>query len=282
MRTFNNLSDADGAKYATYLFFILFAAFIVFAVLKKIYFYFRFRVTYNIFPKLNNKGIASISLTIAISSSIILLLTLLTSGIMGVFFRVYPSWRITIEGILIKIGGVCFGPIIGVFIALITDLLTIALTSGMFHFGYFISALYLGFGCGLIRSVFNIFKKHRIETMLVETTILSLVIATCVTFYILNLQNIYTSITHNYLDITFLGKSIHLSFTEAIIINDGTVGLLILAIWTCYLISYRNKIKLLFVKFKNSDIRRTYSSFQRSFKTGKDLNKKIMSFLFWS
>jgi len=91
MRIFNNLTNADGAKYATYLFFLLFTAFVVFSIVKKIYYYFHFRVTYNIFPKLNNKGIASISLTIAISSSIILLLTLLTSGIMGVFFRVYPS-----------------------------------------------------------------------------------------------------------------------------------------------------------------------------------------------
>jgi len=39
---------------------------------------------------------------------------------------------------------------------------------------------------------------------------------------------------------------------------------------------------LALINFKNSDIRRTYSTYRRSFKTTKNLNKKIMSYLFWN
>ena len=89
-----------------------------------------------ILPKVGIKGIASIAMVIAISISIIILLTVITADIMGVVFRAWPGTRITIEGMLIKIGGLMFGPFLGIFIGALTDLLSVALTAGVFHYGY--------------------------------------------------------------------------------------------------------------------------------------------------
>jgi LytS/YehU family sensor histidine kinase len=52
-----------------------------------------------------------------------------------------------------------FGPIIGLFIGAITDILTVILTAGMFHYGYFIAALAYGFFSGLVRTIINYTKN---------------------------------------------------------------------------------------------------------------------------
>jgi LytS/YehU family sensor histidine kinase len=87
---------------------------------------------------------------ISIAIAILLLLTSITGGFLAIFFRSYPGFRISIESILIKIGGLCFGPIIGMFIGAVTDLLSIFLTAGMFHYGYFLAAIFFGFFSGII------------------------------------------------------------------------------------------------------------------------------------
>ncbi len=122
---------------------------------KKIYLKVYRQKKYYIFPKLTIKGITSIAMTISLSTSIILLLTIITSGALGVIFKAYPGWRVVIEGILIQLGGLLFGPIIGLFIGGVTDLLTISLTAGMFHYGYFFVSIAYGFFSGVVRSVMN-------------------------------------------------------------------------------------------------------------------------------
>jgi LytS/YehU family sensor histidine kinase len=96
---------------------------------------------------------------ISISISIVLLLVLSTAGLMGTLFKVYPGLRVTVESVMIKIGGLLFGPIIGLFIGAVTDILDVLLTAGMFHYGYFIAAIAYGFISGLIRSVINASKN---------------------------------------------------------------------------------------------------------------------------
>jgi LytS/YehU family sensor histidine kinase len=63
---------------------------------------------------------------------------------------------------LIKIGGLIFGPIVGLFIGAATDILTVTLTAGMFHYGYFISALAYGFFSGLIKNILGLNKKKNL------------------------------------------------------------------------------------------------------------------------
>ena len=58
---------------------------------KKMYLKFYRQKKYYIFPKLTIKGITSIAMTISLSTSIILLLTIITSGALGVIFKAYPG-----------------------------------------------------------------------------------------------------------------------------------------------------------------------------------------------
>jgi hypothetical protein len=87
-------SQADSLISANMMVLIFFGI-IVFTIaillLKKIYFYVKYRKTYYIFPKIDTKGIANIAMVIAISVAVILLLTVLTAGLLGVMFRVYPG-----------------------------------------------------------------------------------------------------------------------------------------------------------------------------------------------
>lgn len=163
--------------------------FFLFIIIKKIYYHVRLRKKYFIFPKLNINGISNISMIIAISISIILLLTIISAGLAGIFFRMYPGWRVIIEAILIKIGGLLFGPIIGIFIGCMTDILTVILTGGMFHYGFFILCLIYGFFSGLIRSIIN--KSTRFN-FIGFMFLITLITSSLVTIYLLFQHDTYS------------------------------------------------------------------------------------------
>jgi hypothetical protein len=148
------------ANQTIYIFLGIIAFYFFCGAAYKVYQRIKNKRIYYIFPRISTKGISNISLVISISASIILLLTIITAGFMGIMFRAYPGTRITVEGLLIKIGGLIFGPIIGMFIGAITDLLAITLTAGMFHPGYFIAAISYGLFSGTIRTIIN-FSGHK-------------------------------------------------------------------------------------------------------------------------
>jgi hypothetical protein len=180
----------DGPKII--LIFVAFVgAVLLILIAKKIYYYIRYRRRYYIFPKINTTGISNTAMVISISVTIILLLTVLSAGAMGIFFRVYPGWRVTIEGILIKIGGLLFGPIIGLFIGALTDILTVALTAGMFHYGFFIIALAYGFFSGIIRVFINICKKNT-ALFVFLVTLLAIAVSAVASVYIMVTFDVYT------------------------------------------------------------------------------------------
>jgi LytS/YehU family sensor histidine kinase len=56
-----------------------------------------------------------------------------------------------------------FGPIIGIFIGAATDLLSIALTAGMFHYGYFIAAMMYGLLSGIVKTILNITRGKQVR-----------------------------------------------------------------------------------------------------------------------
>jgi heme/copper-type cytochrome/quinol oxidase subunit 2 len=74
-----------------YYFIYIVGGIILLLTIKKIYFYVRYRRRYFIFPKINTTGISNTAMVISISVTIILLLTVLSAGAMGIFFRVYPG-----------------------------------------------------------------------------------------------------------------------------------------------------------------------------------------------
>jgi amino acid permease len=73
------------------IFIGIMGTFLLFMGVKKIYYYVKFRKRFYIFPKIDSKGIANVAMIISISISIIILLTVLTAGLMGILFRAYPG-----------------------------------------------------------------------------------------------------------------------------------------------------------------------------------------------
>lgn len=140
---------------------ILFGMFI----LKKIYFYFFHKKRYYVIPRISTKGITNIAMVIAIAVSIIILIMAVTGGLASVFFRAYPGTRVTIEIILVKISGLLFGPVIGLISGAIIDVLTIALSAGFFHYGYFIAAVLTGLIAGLMRSTITFSRVSKFNDL---------------------------------------------------------------------------------------------------------------------
>jgi hypothetical protein len=149
--------------HALLIFLAFFIAVIASILVRKFYYFFRYNKRVYVFPRINVKGIANVAMIISIATAVLLLLTFVSGGLLGVMFRAYPGLRVTIEGILIKIGGLLFGPIIGVFIGVTTDLLSVALTAGMFHYGYFLAAIMYGLLSGIVRTILNITEGKQVH-----------------------------------------------------------------------------------------------------------------------
>lgn len=204
--------------FVSFLLSIIFVTFI-----KKIIYRFKHKKRYYIFPKTNIKGIANIAMVISLSVAIIVLLTIITANTAAVLFRAFPGIRITLEGILIKVGGLLFGPFIGIFIGGVTDLLVIAMTAGIFHYGYFLSAILYGLLGGVVREVVRLSSKN--EKKFAFFSILSLVLFSILvslsfvfnsTTWDLPFNQIWESLNEKTLNISFF--SIDISINKIILL----------------------------------------------------------------
>ncbi|MGL4647392.1 MAG: hypothetical protein ACRCVI_01565 [Mycoplasmoidaceae bacterium] len=222
--------------------FLSFLSVIIFiTIIKKVYYRFRYKKRYYIMPRTNIKGISYIAMVIALSIVILLLLTIITSNLLAVVFRAFPGTRITLEGILIKIGGLLFGPFIGMFIGGATDLLTIALTAGVFHYGYFIGAITYGLLGGLIRSLVNFSKRKEWKFALYSS--LSIIL---VSFFISMYFAFFQEGAYNFtLTISLLSYDIEIKIWHIILMICATATLGIILIMTLFFASKRSTKKLI-------------------------------------
>ena len=106
-------------------------------IAKKIYYRFVLKKKLYLIPRPTTKGIATIGVTLALSIAVVILLILVTADLASVIFRLWSGTRIIVEAILIKIGGLLYGPIIGMCLGAAVDFLCVALTAGVFNIGYF-------------------------------------------------------------------------------------------------------------------------------------------------
>ena len=227
------------------LIFVAFVAtmFIVIFI-KKIYYRFHLHKKINIIPQISTKDITNIAMNIAMSIAIIIILTLFTAGALGVIFRAYPGTRILIEGILIQLSGLLFGPILGLIIGALTDLLSICLTAGMFHYGYFIIAIGYGLFSGLIRSIYVSVKQNKTKFSLI-TTLLTVLITGLFCVFILYQPYQDFKISAFNLDLTI--KKYVLTIIPIIFSS-----IIIVVIWLCNFFFdkfYENKLFWLKVKY---------------------------------
>lgn len=201
-----------------------FIALLVAALIKKIYYSIRYKKRFYIIPRVSVKGIANIAMVISISIAIIILLTVISADLLNVVFRAWPGTRVTLEGILIKIGGLLFGPFIGMFIGAMTDLLAVALTAGVFHYGYLIAAMAFGLIGGLIRVIYSFSKKREFQ-FAVYSTIITVIIAVCISLFL------YYGVNTSVFKLSFLGVHLAIKKIDMVLILIAFFVLAILSIW---------------------------------------------------
>ncbi|MCV3743727.1 hypothetical protein OF377_02465 [Ureaplasma sp. ES3154-GEN] len=223
--TSTNPTDNGIAGWKISLIFLAFLiVFIFVTVIKKIYYSIRYQKRYYIIPKVSVKGISNIAMVISISVAVIILLTVLSANTASVIFRAWPGTRVTLEGILIKIGGLLFGPILGIFIGAMTDLLSVALTAGVFHYGYLIAAMAFGLIGGLIRIVLTT-SKRKDMVFAIYSSLTTLVIGAGILLFL------KFATGNEGFKIDLFGLNLSLTTDRMLIIIGVFFGLSILIIW---------------------------------------------------
>lgn len=232
------------------------------SLIKKMYYRVRWHRRYYIIPRIRIKGITNVAMTISMSIAIILLLTFITSGLLGVVFRGYPGVRVLIEGILIQLGGLLFGPFIGLLIGGITDLLTIALTAGMFHPGFFIILLTYGLVAGLFKTASIAFKNNNFKfAVFGSITFILITVLLIVYIYVqqyatFNVQLfshdfIFTKAILSIILLVTLGVVLIIIWFTMIVLNVGNTKLSLLKIKYNIFWGYHNKLFFKWIKKKN-------------------------------
>ncbi len=214
---------------AILIFIAFFIVLIVVSLIKKLYYWIRYRKRFYIIPRVSVKGISVIAMVISISIVIIMLITIASADLMSVVFRAWPGTRVTIEGILIKIGGLLFGPFIGMFIGGMTDLLTVALTAGVFHYGYLIASMAYGLIGGMIRSIFN-FSRKRYSIFGLYGTIFTIVIAAAIGLFL------HFGLTENVLNVSMFGFDLDIPKSLMIGLIVGFMLSSVIVIWLAYVV----------------------------------------------
>lgn len=211
----------------------------VFGFLRKLFYRVFFKKKIYLFPRISTKEISNIAMVISISISCIIILIFLTGGVFGVLFRAYPGWRINIETMLIKTGGLLYGPVVGLFIGAMTDLLSIVITASSFHYGYFIVCILCGLISGLLNKLWYLSLKNKLAFSIVGTV---LCILLCVFFQIYVWQLHYDKFD--------LFNTIKISKEIILWILFSLFFAVILIIWVAYLLDSAKKIKRDYLLYK--------------------------------
>jgi LytS/YehU family sensor histidine kinase len=224
---------------AVLIFFGLVLLVILISFVKKTFYRYQHKKRYFVMPKLGVKGLAYIGMVIAVSVSIILIFATITSGAANALFRALPGSRVAIESVLIKIGGLLFGPMLGLFIGAAIDFLTVALSGGVFHYGYLISAMAFGMFAGFIRILIDYSRGKNIRFAAYSTILILLAYAglSILIMLVKFSASDPNSISFNFFQSTSedgilkYGLSIKISKAAIIGILGGFFGFFIAVIW---------------------------------------------------
>lgn len=243
-----NIKINENPLFIIGVFFAFFLAVTIASIIKKIHYRFILKKRYFVIPRPGIKGITNIAMVVALSVAVLIILTLITSNFLSVMFRAFPGTRVTIESIFIKIGGLLFGPFLGLFVGLLTDLLAVLMTAGVFHYGYFLSALAIGLLSGLVRTFATFNSQSKTKFCIYSTILFSLLIV--VTFFFIN------SSLESQLELEF-GFKLIIQKNVVIIILTSFIVIAMVTVWIFYLYSVKkdrkNKIKIRKKYFAISD-----------------------------
>lgn len=235
---------------------LIFSSFIglLFVILigKKIYYRLHLKKRFFIIPRVGTNGIANIGMILGLSIAMILFLILVTANIASIVFRLWAGTRILVEGVLIKIGGLLFGPIIGMCLGAAIDILTITYSGGIFHFGYLMSAILFGLIGGLINMLVISTRDKELRFSIYSTLLTAVIIA-------ISLIPILIGSTDKFL-FSILNLNIELSRDAVLYILVVFPAASMLIMWLIYWI-YIYKLK------KNPNMKKWYMNFAPVFVT---------------
>lgn len=125
-----------------------------------------------------NRKIAFVSILIATSVAFTLIMTTVVPPL------IWPSLRIAVGGLPVKITGYIFGPIVGGLTGAVSDLLTFAFRPTYFHYGYILSLVVMGVVPGIFgyvmerrwRRGFNIESNEKINLVNLLITVATLIL----------------------------------------------------------------------------------------------------------
>lgn len=109
------------------------------------------------------KKIAFIAMMIAVSVATTVSISIVVP------ITVFPPIRVAFSGIMIKIGGLFFGPIVGLFAGILTELLCILFVPSYIHIAYFCVAASFGFWAGICSFTRNIKRSRNLKILLIIT-----------------------------------------------------------------------------------------------------------------
>jgi len=214
------------------LIFLIFIALLFFImIIKKLIYRYKYKKRYFIIPHVSSKGVTNIGMMIALTVTIIMFLMIVTANVFSVIFRAWAGSRVLIEGILIKIGGLLFGPIIGMCLGVATDFLTVAITGGIFHYGYLIAAAGFGLIGGIVRSITNMSKSKNINFAIYSTI---LIVGLCGTVIALVYESLLPDTGSFTVDI--LSYSLTLTLNQIILILSLFAAITVLIVWVSYFV----------------------------------------------
>ncbi|AKU79275.1 ECF transporter S component [Spiroplasma turonicum] len=110
--------------------------------------------------RFTTKNIAYITMFTAINVSVTVVISL------TIPITVFPPIRIAFEGVMVKITGFIFGPIIGVLVALITEVLVMIFVPSFIHPAFIIVVISFGFIAGIGSSLLRLGKGYNWANML--------------------------------------------------------------------------------------------------------------------
>lgn len=128
--------------------------------------------------RLTTKNIAYI----AMLSTVSIVATVITS--LYIPAAILPPIRIAIEGLMLKITGYIFGPVIGILCALITDLLVMMLVPSYIHIAYIITIIGFAFISGIVGDLKRMFhQKSWILLLLTNIIVIGFGVAALILTY---------------------------------------------------------------------------------------------------
>ncbi|ASP27803.1 hypothetical protein SCORR_v1c00280 [Spiroplasma corruscae] len=104
--------------------------------------------------RFTTKNIAYITMFTAINVSVTVVISL------TIPITVFPPIRIAFEGVMVKITGFIFGPIIGVMVAIITEVLVMIFVPSFIHPAFIIVVISFGFIAGIGSSLLRLGKGY--------------------------------------------------------------------------------------------------------------------------